>query len=316
MKKYSLYDNFLKRFFSVTLSIYYPARAVIHHRSSIDRTVILLQEKRVMLTRRAIGNLINRYNAVLKKCRLLNVFGSLAAAALLVGGVCSVSFADEERGSITTSTSIFTDTTVTANRTMNNAVVGIYGGSSQSLSLDIANVTLTVKNSADSNVSRFYGVAATTGSLVTFYQDTGAANAKLNIELEAADGQDAILFSTTGAKLTVYPIVNATVKGGSSGNVIGVEAASGSKIDFDGTETLLNVISNGGNAFGVYNDQTSSSSEIGFSSPNTTIKVQNSTDSTGVTKGVMAYQSQTSFTGNNTNISVQGAEAIPSVFTL
>lgn len=272
MKKYSLYDNFLKRFFSVTLSIYYPARAVIHHRSSIDRTVILLQEKRVMLTRRAIGNLINRYNAVLKKCRLLNVFGSLAAAALLVGGVCSVSSAAVERGSITTTTDINTDTTVTATKTMNDAVVGIYGGSSQSLSLGIANVTLTVKNSADSNVSCFYGVAATRGSLITIYQGTDAANAKLNIELEAADGQDAILFSTTDAKLTVDTIVNATVKGGSSGNVIGVEAASHNKIDFEGTETLLNVISNGGNAFGVYNDQTSYSSEIGFSSPNTSIE--------------------------------------------
>ena len=67
-----------------------------------------------MLTRRAIGNLINRYNAVLKKCRLLNVFGSLAAAALLVGGVCSVSSAAVKRGSITTTTDINTDTTVTA----------------------------------------------------------------------------------------------------------------------------------------------------------------------------------------------------------
>ena len=34
------------------------------------------------MTKRAIGNLVNRYRAVLKKCRLLNVFGSL----LLAGG--------------------------------------------------------------------------------------------------------------------------------------------------------------------------------------------------------------------------------------
>ena len=37
-----------------------------------------------MQTQGAIGNLINRYRAVLKKCRLLNVFGSLAVAGLLV----------------------------------------------------------------------------------------------------------------------------------------------------------------------------------------------------------------------------------------
>ena len=40
----------------------------------------------MFLTRRALGNLINRYNAVLGKCRLLNAFGSLAVAGLLVMG--------------------------------------------------------------------------------------------------------------------------------------------------------------------------------------------------------------------------------------
>ncbi|MDO5538395.1 MAG: hypothetical protein Q4F72_12815, partial [Desulfovibrionaceae bacterium] len=39
------------------------------------------------LTRGAIGNLINRYRAVLTKCRLLNSFGSLAAAAALAAGL-------------------------------------------------------------------------------------------------------------------------------------------------------------------------------------------------------------------------------------
>lgn len=39
-----------------------------------------------MLTKGAIGNLVNRYRAVLKKCHLINVFGSLAVAAMLMGG--------------------------------------------------------------------------------------------------------------------------------------------------------------------------------------------------------------------------------------
>ena len=38
------------------------------------------------LSKGAIGNLINRYRAVLKKCRMMNVFGSLAVAGLLVAG--------------------------------------------------------------------------------------------------------------------------------------------------------------------------------------------------------------------------------------
>ena len=36
-----------------------------------------------MLTKGAIGNLVNKYRAVLKKCGLLNIFGSLALAGAL-----------------------------------------------------------------------------------------------------------------------------------------------------------------------------------------------------------------------------------------
>lgn len=36
-----------------------------------------------MITRGAFGNLVNRYKAVLKKCRLINTFGSLAVASML-----------------------------------------------------------------------------------------------------------------------------------------------------------------------------------------------------------------------------------------
>ncbi len=47
-----------------------------------------------MLTKGAIGNLINRYRAVLKKCNLINTFGSLAVAAMLVMGGAGVAVAD------------------------------------------------------------------------------------------------------------------------------------------------------------------------------------------------------------------------------
>ena len=49
----------------------------------------------MQLTKGAIGNLINRYKAVLKKCHLLNVFGSLAVAGMLVmGGAAAAGAAD------------------------------------------------------------------------------------------------------------------------------------------------------------------------------------------------------------------------------
>ena len=42
-----------------------------------------------MMTKRAMGNLLNRYRAVLKKCHLMNTFGSLAVASILVMGATS-----------------------------------------------------------------------------------------------------------------------------------------------------------------------------------------------------------------------------------
>ncbi len=48
-----------------------------------------------MLTKGAIGNLVNRYRAVLKKCNLINVFGSLAVASILVLGGAGVAEAVE-----------------------------------------------------------------------------------------------------------------------------------------------------------------------------------------------------------------------------
>lgn len=49
----------------------------------------------MQLTKGAIGNLINRYKAVLKKCHLLNVFGSLAVAGMLVMGGAAAAGAAE-----------------------------------------------------------------------------------------------------------------------------------------------------------------------------------------------------------------------------
>lgn len=48
-----------------------------------------------MITRGAFGNLVNRYKAVLKKCRLINTFGSLAVASMLIlGGAASAEAVD------------------------------------------------------------------------------------------------------------------------------------------------------------------------------------------------------------------------------
>lgn len=50
----------------------------------------------MQLTKGAIGNLINRYKAVLKKCHLMNTFGSLAVAGMLIMGGAGVAVAVED----------------------------------------------------------------------------------------------------------------------------------------------------------------------------------------------------------------------------
>ncbi|WP_446424168.1 hypothetical protein, partial [Mailhella sp.] len=52
-----------------------------------------------MLTKGAIGNLVNRYKAVLAKCNLINTFGSLAVASALMFAIPSVSVANENPAS-------------------------------------------------------------------------------------------------------------------------------------------------------------------------------------------------------------------------
>ena len=53
-----------------------------------------------MLTKGAIGNLVNRYRAVLTKCNLINTFGSLAVASMLVLGGAGVASATEADASL------------------------------------------------------------------------------------------------------------------------------------------------------------------------------------------------------------------------
>ena len=54
-----------------------------------------------MMSKGAMGNLINKYRAVLKKCHLLNVFGSLAMAGTLVATGAIAASATEYSARIT-----------------------------------------------------------------------------------------------------------------------------------------------------------------------------------------------------------------------
>ncbi len=76
-----------------------------------------------MTSRNALGNLTNRYRSVLKKCQLMNVFGSLAMVAMLVGGsVCGASGATLENP--VGSTQIGLEGDATSNVLINNGTLG------------------------------------------------------------------------------------------------------------------------------------------------------------------------------------------------
>ena len=98
-----------------------------------------------MLTKGAIGNLVNKYRAVLKKCRLLNLFGTLALTGALTVGAAGMAGAAPTWGPDQ-------DVTITGNETLSN------GGQAQSLAIGGAGNSLTVS----SNIGHLYVSGATT----------------------------------------------------------------------------------------------------------------------------------------------------------
>ena len=97
-----------------------------------------------MLTKGAIGNLVNRYRAVLKKCNLINTFGSLAVASMLVLGGVGVAEA-VQLGDKTTYKAPVSETEFIGN---NNTVLTIIGrpdaaGSEPTISTNGSDISIT-----------------------------------------------------------------------------------------------------------------------------------------------------------------------------
>ncbi len=82
-----------------------------------------------MLTKNAMGNLANRYKSVLKKCHLLNTFGTLALATFLaVPTIANAAINLENNNGLPIAK-------VDTNLTWNDALVGFYGKDKESVSL-------------------------------------------------------------------------------------------------------------------------------------------------------------------------------------
>ena len=118
-----------------------------------------------MLTKGAIGNLVNRYKAVLAKCNLINTFGSLAVASMLVlggAGVANAELVTDFQNAANNSTIILTkDETVTNYLDVKdkNITIDLNGYSierSGSVFVIRPNSFLTIKDSSGTDAGTIY----------------------------------------------------------------------------------------------------------------------------------------------------------------
>ena len=118
----------------------------------------------MQLTKGAIGNLINRYKAVLKKCHLMNTFGSLAVAGMLIMGGAGMAVAADDvalKGK--------NNYNSTNNPEVNHLMGGWLVNNAETAKEAHGDITLTVKGGTISEIiggSYPKGLAASGGSLL------------------------------------------------------------------------------------------------------------------------------------------------------
>ena len=153
-----------------------------------------------MLTKGAIGNLINRYRAVLKKCNLINTFGSLAVASMLVMGGAGVAGAVTKEGTIDNRYNI--ESSVTD---------GLYNGYyhiSNDVTISNENSHLTYGSIDQADITLEAGKTLTLSNLATGYTEGaigGASESAIknkiegqgNLVIESAKGGAGIAFANT-----------------------------------------------------------------------------------------------------------------------
>ena len=147
----------------------------------------------MQLTKGAMGNLINRYSAVLKKCRLMNMFGSLAVASMLVMGGAGIAGAEDSYGTKDNPRQkdiIFQDTdiTYTGNVYLNNAKIQF---------IQKNNVNGKGKITLGSNDSIISIKGSNSGYGVNIYDDRDAKT-----DESAATGGAVV--ELTGKKINIY----------------------------------------------------------------------------------------------------------------
>jgi len=244
-----------------------------------------------MLTKGAIGNLVNRYRAVLKKCNLINTFGSLAVAAMLVMGGAGVAGAAEKTYEGTTFS--FTSANVASQGwtaedsvTITTTDTGYYGGFGYTTEVTVGDLTINSKSGGinlqvqsgetttemtintknftinSEKYSAFYNGDANSGSTLTVNVDglldvnakqIAVTGDKKNLIVNA-DVVDADLTSTTGPAILSYGnvTINANEIDIATTYPTALHAKTGASITLD-AENTLNLTGNVLNESGTIN---------------------------------------------------------------
>ncbi len=171
------------------------------------------------LTQGAIGNLVNRYRAVLRKCHLLNTFGSLAVAGMLIMGSAGMAQAAEPSEETAAVEMVVIDD-------VDAPGVEKYTGTSQ---------TTLVFN--DPTPSTFNKLASGFGAVQANY-DVSVANLCTGVSNGAGTG----IFAETTEPITV------NVSGAGVITVEHVDVANNQTLALSGTLVLANVSGEGDNS--------------------------------------------------------------------
>lgn len=175
----------------------------------------------MQLTKGAIGNLINRYKAVLKKCHLLNVFGSLAVAGMLVMGGAGVAGAAEGTNEPAPKSQI-----VINKDSENKALTGTYEGyeSQKGGVISVANgatgVTITNSSFTKNTATKYGGAIFNDGQIsitgTTF--DNNIAN-----QVGGALSSTTTPTASTNISNSVFTNNHSVYDGGAIGNYSGLK---------------------------------------------------------------------------------------------
>ncbi|WP_304158388.1 autotransporter domain-containing protein [Fusobacterium ulcerans] len=230
--------------------------------------------------------------------RKVKITLGMVVAFLITG---AVGYGDVN-GSITSSTNIEEDKTITLTETAENEdrFAGIINKDKEKININIEEGKKLTINSKEepSGVAREYGVANNEA------ESSINIAGNLDIKLKNSGNIDTRLIRANAANSTIDIKGNIYLEGNTSPAkngtaLVGVEAWEGSKVNFSGEKTTLNLTTTDGRIIGVQN-HTSKNSKINFNADETNIILTKTGLSLEWFQGVLAYQSETNFNGNTT----------------